>query len=222
MLTTVAVVPDTPACIPDIGGEHIKELEQSVNGLMKLAIKLNAEKTDLLVCITSGLPIMHHRLLIAKGHEYVRFFASNIEEGREIHMKFPGATGLYTPLELMISDQKVPAEGFMQEGKAVAIDNTLLSFLFYCHAIEWYPEIAIIGVSDLSTAKHQAAGKALGRLLNAQENVTSAIILAGENDMVTTMGAGAMSDWQSAPEFRLLGEDSFEDRQQKVGYYRSL
>lgn len=222
MLTTVAVVPDHQVCIPDIGGEAIQHVEGAVNGLMKLAIKLHAEKTDLLVCVTSGLPLLHHRLLIGKAKEYVRFFASNTTEGREIHMKFPGAVELYTPLELMITDQRVPVEGYVQEGNMAAIDDKLLSFLFYCHSIEWYPQIALIGISDLSPAKHHAAGKALGRLLDVQDQVTSAVILTGDDSLVTEMGAGVMSEWDKVPDFRLLGESTFEERTLKTGYFRHL
>lgn len=245
MLSTVAIVPDHPVCIPDIGGEHITAVEQSVNGMLKLAIKLHAEKTDLLVCVTSGLPVLHHRLLLGKGKEFVRFFASNIEEGKEIHMTFPGATELYTSAELMISDQKVPVEGYVQEGDAVAIDNGLLSFLFYCHSIEFYPQLLVVGVSDLSPAKHAAAGQAIARMLSVQEDLTSAVILCGSTQqessslmadstwdvlpelegtlqMPAAVGFGIMEKWHTKSGLRLLGQDIFEGREMTVGYFRAM
>lgn len=223
MLTSVLTVPDHPACIPAIGGPFIADVPQAVNGLMKLAIKLHAEKTDLLVCITAGLPIMHHRLMMAKGKEHVRFFADNVHEEREVHMVFPGATELYTPMELMFHDQKVPVEGYVQEHEITAIDDTLLAFLFYCHAIEWYPQLLIIGVSDLSPTKHQAAGYAIGRVLGVQEDVTTAVVLCGQDERVQAVGQGVLSTWENkTPEFRELGRDIFQEKELVAGYYRQL
>ncbi|PIV90472.1 hypothetical protein COW46_03115 [Candidatus Gracilibacteria bacterium CG17_big_fil_post_rev_8_21_14_2_50_48_13] len=242
MLTTVALVPDHPVCIPDIGGDHIREVEQSVNGMMKLALKLHAEKTDLLVCVSAGLPMLHHRVLLGKGREYVRFFGSNTHPDREIHLQFPGALELYTPLELMISDKKVPAEAYVQESDAIAIDNGLLSFLFYCSSIGFLPQIALVGPSDLSTEKHRAVGRAIGELLNVQENVTSAVILCGSSLAGTTIengstwtsdtvfdgtltnlcpiGYGVLSTWEKADPIKVLGQEDFEGRSFTVGYVR--
>lgn len=243
MLTTLAIVPDHPVCIPDIGGDHIREVEQSVNGLMKLALKLHAEKTDLLVCVSSGLPLLHHRVLLGKGREYVRFFASNTVEGREIHLQFPGSLELYTPLELMISDKKVPVEGYVQESDAVAIDNALLSFLFYCSSIGFLPQVAVVGPSDLSPAKHHAVGRAIGELLKVQDTVTSAVVLCGSGTPhgvrftdggdwteemaldgslagVGQIGAGVLASLGRTTPFRMLGQDIFDDRVMTVGYVR--
>lgn len=252
MLTTVAIVPDHPVCIPDIGGEYIKEVEQSVNGLMKLAIKLHAEKVGLLVCLSSGLPILHHRLAFAKGDEFVRFFESNTVEGREVHMTFPGATDLYTSAELMLKDQKVPLEGFVQEHKTVAIDNSLLSFLFYCHSIAYYPELLVLGGSDLSTAKHYAAGKAIGNMLRVQQDISSAVILSGSTldldeidgtaptkvhdgmqwtdtpnfagslQIPAEIACGILSTLPDQPAFRLMGQDTFDEKEFSVGYFRAF
>lgn len=223
MLSTILVVPDHPACIPAIGGPIVAEIPQAVNGLMKLAIKLHAEKTDLIVCVTAGLPILHHRMLLAKGKEAVRFFADNVHPDREVHMVFPCEYELYAGLELLMHDQKVPVEGFVQEHETVAIDDTLLAFLYYCHSLEWYPKLMIVGISDLSPTKHEAAGYAIGRLLGVQEELTTAVVLCGQDEHVQAVGKGVMSTWENkTPEFRELGRDSFEGKELVAGYYRQF
>lgn len=202
-----AIAPSTPGIVPDIAGDFIKNLEIAVNAVLKLAIKVHAEKPDLVILISPEQPILHHRFAISKG-PVVRAFSSNIDDSKHIELEFPCDTEFVEQLVERAFNAKIQMEEFTQEEGVVALDNASLGIAYFLHHIGVDVPMILIGISDLSLKTHQALGKVIEETLAVSEK-HAAIIGVGAYDttsLYTETFLDVSSDGKKLGEYYLSTE----------------
>ncbi len=157
MSSLKAIAPSTPGIIPEIAGDFIKHLEVAVNGMLKLAIKIHAEKPDVVIVLSPEQPILHHRFAISSA-QVVRAFSSNVDESRHIELSFPTDSEFVDTLADRAFDAKIQLEKYTQNEGVVAIDNAALGLMYFLHHVGVDVPVVMIGVSDLSLKKHITLG----------------------------------------------------------------
>ena len=171
-----AIAPSTPGIVPDIAGDYIKNLEVAVNAVLKLAIKIHAEKPDLVILLSPEQPILHHRFAVSYGSA-VRAFSSNVDESRHIELEFPCDTEFVDAFVERAFDAKIQLETFTQDGGATAIDNASLGILYYLHHLGLDVPVVLIGVSDLSLRAHKDLGTIIEDTLEITERHAAVVAL---------------------------------------------
>ncbi len=170
MLLYSAIVPDHPVLIPEIAGEALVQVEETVNALLKLALKIHADSPDTLIILSPKAPILHKRHSISLCKDYVRNFASHLDPTKTITLQFQGTPS--DDIEKMIEmalTHKVILEGYTQEHNCVAIDDAALSLMYYLHRIESTVKVVVIGVSDMGLDGQMILGSALREFCDAKK-----------------------------------------------------
>lgn len=177
MQTRLLVAPDHPMFIPDISGEHLKDGEMIVNGLLKLVLKASSEHRERLVIISPDAVRLHHRFAVATGEQFLRTFASNTKHEHIVNLAFPGDTSFAKTLPMTALDMKVPVEVYTQENQVTAIDNAALSLLYYADQVGWHPKVTIVSLSDLPARKYTDFAKALAHAIQSEQMSTALCVL---------------------------------------------
>lgn len=169
MLSLTCIAPGHQMFIPEIGGPVLKDLEVGVNSLLKLSLKIKTLDPDVLIVLTPGLPLYHHRFACTHAAHVIRVFESNQKNGEIVEIQFPGGDQVLTQLEPLFMEKKIPLEYMTHQAGAVAIDNLSLSLMYYLSKTGAQPEVIFMSMSDLSPEKHIQAGEVLAQFAEMTE-----------------------------------------------------
>lgn len=182
MLSLLAVAPSSPMFIPQVSGEEITKVEHTVNGLLKLVIKIHALQPDYLVLLSPEAPRLHHRFSLAGGAFLGRVFAAHDDMGQVTEVTFPIPNEEFSSLCSYGFEHKIQVEAYEQKNGVTAIDNASLSFLYYLSQVKCFPKTLLLGMSDLGEDKYKILGKSVRAWIESKEQKKVVVVCMGDFD----------------------------------------
>lgn len=194
MLLHSIIAPDHPVLIPEIGGDTLQEVEESVNALLKLALLVHRDSPDLIILISPMAPILHKRYSLSFGEELVRTFAPQTSPEDVVQVVCKGMPSeMKQEFEEAMIANNIALDGYVQENNITAIDDAALPLLYYLQRIELNTPAAIIGTSDTGILGHHHLGDALGKFARDSKLKVSLVTL-GHMEGYTEKGTQELHD----------------------------
>jgi len=172
------IAPAHQMFIPEIGGEALKSVEMTVNGILKLALWAKSKELDRLIIISPKAPLLHHRFSAAGGETLERHFEDNQGKGKQVDLTFDVDESFLKILTIQANDKKVQLDVYREEaGPVSAIDNGSLSFLYYAKEVGLLPHVVLLGLSDLGEEHYKNYGRAISDTLKVEQGTTGLLAL---------------------------------------------
>lgn len=193
MISLVGLVPTSPMFIPEISGESLKAVEKTVNGFLKLVIKIHALAPDYLVLLSPEAPRLHHRFSLATGAFVGRVFSSNVQPSEIVEITFPVPSEEVSVFSSYAFQHKIQVEQYQSEQGISAIDNASLSILYYLSKVSCFPKTLLLGMSDFGMEKYTTLGDAVLQWAESMPDKKVVVLSVADIDQLDGVLASELS-----------------------------
>jgi aromatic ring-opening dioxygenase LigB subunit len=177
MIVFAAITPHPPIILPEIGKKDIVMAEKTINAMLSLSLAFAASKPDIVLVISPHAVVLHDRIAIGYGKQYVGDFGTFGYP--DISQTFAGNTTVVDDILYQAFHDKIPMEPYTRQDGKVPLDHGAMVPLYYLSKVYASFDLVLSSFSDFSIQKHFQYGQILQQVMN-RSTKRIAVIASGD------------------------------------------